>query len=288
MFAALLILAAPLLSVAQLQALDDRTATVAFRLATRNLALCPDAPRLPGFSLHDLSQYDPGYRPEAVKAYGLDDRPSVLTVAAGSGAERAGLKRGDHLVAINGVGVGRAALATRKPSFDRVAAVTARITAVLVKGAVALTIERNGKAQILSITGDRGCASEVQLIPGGRLDASADGQSVQLTTALASMAQSDDELATIIAHEMAHNILHHRARLKIEGRSAAHIRATEMEADKLSVHMLKAAGYDPMVPARFWAVFGKKTGAGLFSDGTHQRTKDRVRLLAAEANAITQ
>jgi hypothetical protein len=51
---------------------------------------------------------------------------------------------------------------------------------------------------------------------------------------------------------------------------------------------MKGAGFDPHAPARFWARFGKKTGAGIFSDGTHLRTKARVKLLEAEANRITQ
>ena len=51
---------------------------------------------------------------------------------------------------------------------------------------------------------------------------------------------------------------------------------------------LKAAGYDPMAAARFWTRFGKKTGAGIFSDGTHLRTRDRVRLLTDEAAKLAQ
>ena len=104
------------------------------------------------------------------------------------------------------------------------------------------------------------------------------------------------EMAAAIAHELAHNILRHRARLdaagvdrglgKQFGRSARLFKQTEVEADRLSVWLLAGAGYDPAAAARFWTRFGQRKGRPLFQAGTHPNWRDRVAALETEAAAV--
>ena len=57
---------------------------------------------------------------------------------------------------------------------------------------------------------EQGCASRFQVVAGRSLNARADGRYVQVTTALAAYAADDQELAAVLAHEFAHNVLRHR------------------------------------------------------------------------------
>lgn len=282
----LLALAAPQnakqVALEQLRAQDETVATVAYNLAVRGTALCPQSLSWKtGVKLHNKGQYGAVDRRDAATLFGLGDYPVVLATAPGGAAARAGLMPGDAIVQIGNIKTG--------PLPDSASyADVQRAEAVLAAERVSIVIERGGTRKPLTLWGERGCVSDVELLPSRKLNAKADGRIVQITTNVLAETQSDDELAFIVAHEMAHNILRHRERLDRIGRRTAYIRETEIEADRMGVRLMHAAGYDATAAARFWERFGKKTGAGIFSDGRHLRTKARVQLLRDEANSLTQ
>ncbi|HRJ62962.1 MAG TPA: PDZ domain-containing protein, partial [Brevundimonas sp.] len=83
--------------------LDQRVARVGYRLSAANAELCPAVRNSAGWLLHAASQYSPELRPHAEARFGLDgDLPGLLAVPEGSAAARAGLRRGDLLLGING------------------------------------------------------------------------------------------------------------------------------------------------------------------------------------------
>ncbi len=270
-------------ALSDLAALDLRVATIAYRLATRNVALCTNQTPQLGMTFHAAVQYGGSFRSAAAAMFGLGDMPGVLAVVAGSPAAGAAIAVGDSVLAVDGAAVVGARGAGQ--SYDAVARFEAAIDAASASPPVTLRLTRGGAARNVSLTGTPGCASRVQVEPGKKLNAYADGTYVKLTSSVAEYAADDGELASVIAHEMAHNILGHRALLDRQGRSRANIRSTEIAADLLSVKLVAGAGYDRRAPARFWQRFGKKTGAGIFSDGTHLRTKARVKLLEDAAIA---
>lgn len=267
----------------QLRTYDETVGAIGYKLARDGVALCPaSVVPLAGLRVHTLGQYARAVQTDAKTLFGLGDYPAILTLSRDGAAARAGLKAGDWIVSINGADL------KGGPGYAGVERFDAALEAALVKPPARIVIERAGQQQTVDLTGIAGCASRVELVPGRKLNAVADGAFVQLTTGVLQEAHDDDELAFIIAHEMAHNILGHRQRLNRIGRSAANVRAAEIEADRLGLKLMQAAGYDPMAAARFWTRFGRKTGAGIFSDGTHLRTKTRVRLLSDEAASLAQ
>lgn len=281
----------PLVSM---RALDERVATVGHRLAVAGLDLCRDQVWLPGFALHDLSQYAADDRPAVGRAFGLVFGPGVLAVAESGPAARAGLRPDDVVLRLDGAAPPTGSLPPG-PSFDRMERILAVLDDALADGAAQVEVRRAGATMTIALRAERGCATRFQLIPSRRLNALADGRYVQVTTAIGDYVADDQELAAVLAHELAHNVLRHRARLDAAGisrgllgnfgRNARLIRETEAEADRLSIYLLDRAGYDPEAAVRFWERFGRR-GLNFIGSPTHGNWRTRVAMLRAEIDNV--
>lgn len=292
---AALLLAAPPVSAARdqvadlllLQAVEARVASIGHRLAVSAGDLCDAQAPLSGIQLHDASQYDRGALGDLSRAFGGGAWPKVLAIAGDSAAARAGVQPNDSILAIDG----KVIPATRTfGRYDRVGAALALLDAGLADGRVTLAIERGGSRQNVEVAADRGCASRFQVRIGSGMQGKADGNYVEVTTGLIAFAPDDAELAAAMAHELAHNILRHRAKLDAAGirrgilqnfgRNARLTRETEVEADRLSVHLLDRAGYPMGAAVAFWERF--RGAIFTFGDNTHPGGKERVAVLRAE------
>lgn len=294
MLALLLVAAAPAAeaSLTDLLAQDVRVAAIGDRLARHGP--CDGWLSNPGIIIQDPDQYAAALRPAARAALGLKDGPTIVAVLPGSEAAAAGLAPGDELLAVDAAPVPPAAAGR---SFARVGATEALVEQGLADGdGVTLRIRRDGTEREIAVASRRGCASRFQLLPGRRLNASADGTYVQVSGALAEFAAEDDALAVIIAHELAHNILGHKARLDAAGvsrgllagfgRNRNRIRATELEADRWALYLMARAGFRYDQAPAFWARFGRRTDPGIFADGTHAGWRERVARAEAEIARI--
>lgn len=277
------------------RALEQRVAAIGYRLATADLGLCGRREWLPGFVVQDLSQYAPGQRAAAIRIYRLDRGPAVLVLAPGGPAERAGLRRDDILLALDGAPPPRGPAPAGESSspFDRL---TAAIESAFADSRADFVVQRDAARVEVTVVAVQGCASRFELVGGRGLRAWSDGRSVKVTTGLAVYAADDAELAAVLAHEFAHNILGHQARLDAAraarglfanfGRSAQLTRETEAEADRYSVYLLDRAGYDPEGAVRFWSRFGPRGLRLPGDDPTHPGWRQRVAALAAEIATI--
>lgn len=281
-------------SLLAMRALDQRVAAIGYRLAVAGRALCRGIDNLPGFAVHDLSQYGAAFRPAAIRAFGLDAGPGVLALVPGGPAERAGMRLDDVLLSLDGRPLPHGDPG-RDRTFDRMAQILDALDAAFADGNAEIEVRRGDTHLALHVESEPGCASRFQLIPSGRLNAEADGRYVQVTTAIAAYVADDAELAAILAHEFAHNILGHRVRLDAArvsrgffsnfGRNARNIRETEIEADRFSVYLLDRAGYDPDAAVRFWSRFGRR-GLNFLGSPTHPNWRNRIALFETEIAAI--
>lgn len=281
-----------------LQAKDARVAAIAFRLATANLPLCSVRAPQSGMILHDSAQYRQDFRPAAIRAFDLGEGPSILAVVPGGPAAVAGLRVGDRLISVDGVPFAPADAATRKGSYAGLEQAARMLDTALARGRVAIDAWRGDAAVHAVVVPVPGCASRVQLLPSDSYDSGADGSLITITTALMDFARDDDELAMIIGHEMAHNVLGHRAILAGAGikgglsshfgKAAARIRATEMEADRWGAFFAARAGYAADAGPRFFARFGRSHGLGVLTDPTHPTEAQRVRALTQTVMEIQQ
>ena len=277
----------------RLQRLDQRVETIGYHLARSAGALCPEQVPLTGIAVHDLSAYGGASRADARRAFGLGSEPTILAVARGSSAERSGLRVGDALVAIEGESIP----ATPKSSgtYQRLAAVEDSLERHATDGTLDLDIRRSGTPYRLHIALERGCASRFQVRPSDAIDAGADGHYVEIASAYVERADSDDGLALVLAHELAHNILHHRERLNAAGvhrgllqdfgRNARLTRATEIEADRLSLYLVDRAGFSLEEGVRFREDLWRGSW-DLLRSATHPSGAERLAILRTEMARI--
>jgi len=274
-------------SLLALQRDDQRVADTAWRIASRNTDTCAEIWASLGVSLHHESQYEPAYREAAQAAFGLDSPyPSILTVAEGSPASAAGLKPNDTLRAVNGADLadkGRGQ--TSAASYDAVSAAMVALEALPEHRVAVLSIARGGQRLEVSVTPQNVCRSRVELAPGDAINANANGLVAQISGRLVDWVESDDELALVIAHEMAHNLLDHPKRLNEKsalsgfatslGLSGGAQRQMELEADRVGIVMAAGAGYNYKIAPDFWAKLNSNSPLASFLATTHPTTRAR-------------
>lgn len=241
------------LSVRTLAAQQARLATISYRMATANADVCRRPEMMTGMILHDLTQYQPARRGDVSRAFSLQSGFGVLQLVPGSAAERAGLRIDDEIVAVGGASVeSGAAVWTGAPSYRRMQGFADLLQARLGAGSTELQIRRGGTIQHIVLAAARGCGGQLTLANSSGLNAWADGRHIVLTTGMNAFARSDDEIAFVIAHEMAHNILGHfgrrGAKMGIFGRSS---RDLELDADGFAVRFMGVAGYQPAAGISF-------------------------------------
>ncbi len=271
-----------------LVAQDLRLATVGHRLASANSPFCQRRERNPGWVLHDEKQYPA--REIARAAFSLRHPVAISSVVAGGEAERLGIKAGDGLVAINGTVLNIHTEIQHKQSAERIENIEKGVRRALeIGGPVGVTLQTADGRTTIALNPPETCKSRFWVDASSKLDAGADGEGVRITEGLMAFVGADnDELAAVVAHELAHNLLGHRERLIKAKRRKREILATEIEADQLSVWLMANAGYDPAGALRFAEHYGRKTGLGIFSDGTHLRWKNRRKLMQSEIDLMAQ
>jgi hypothetical protein len=277
---------------------DYRVATIGYRIATAAPALCPRQGPVSGLTFHHLSDYEAADRP-AMIAQGLDRGPGVLTVVEGSPADLAGLRAGDVLLAIDENPFPSPATILAGPDRRawRIASDASEtlFQNALARGPVALRVLRGGQALSLTLTPRTGCLFRIRLAYSAQQRAVAASPYILVTSSLVELTRNDDELAFLIAHEMAHVALDHGTQLKARGiprngaargfgKNGAFVRRTEDEADQLGGRLMMAAGYDlprgVMILPRMGSVI---TFFGMFQ--THADDADRIRRMRELAGA---
>lgn len=270
---------------------DGRAARIAFRIARAGRARCAVTEGATGLVLQHLTQFPLSERARLAAAFGLDRGPIVNAIVPGSPAVAAGVQVGDILLAIDDRPLPPEA--ARDLAFDaaRAHARADAIADLLTGTAPALTLRRGDAEFSTVLRPETACASRVHLARSGQRNAYADGRHVFLTTGLLARLRSDDELAFVIAHEMAHNVLRHAAILRggdgqrepgMSRPPLALVEATERAADTLAGEIMLDAGYDPVGGA---ALLERFDGLRLFDahDSAGARVAAMRRLAAARA-----
>lgn len=245
-----------------LLASQDRVYRVAAPLITKNAPLCKAASRpILGFTAKNKYSYPPELTRAAESTLKLDEGLQVMQVLDGSGAMRAGIRRGDLLQSLQDQPLPRGAQAENE---------AARLIGPLLKNAteIRVGIERQGKPLTLPVPLTQACAFAIEVGHAPHVNAYDDGRRIMVTQGMLDFLASDDELAAILAREIAHNVQRHAATMKISATmsgiidallplspdlkpfaGSAGLRAMDdkldLEADRIALYLLARASYAP-------------------------------------------
>jgi hypothetical protein len=266
-----------------LRAQDERLLRIAEPILAGNLALCDRTmPRL-GVALQSTDQYGAGQDPGFAAPVGF------AAVLPQSVAAQAGIGPGDGLLSVNGRPVVKRAELQASPLRDSAFAAIAEHT--VGEPLILDVVSRGGRREVV-LNPPAECRILAEILADGGTTARSDGRVIQISRGLAARA-SGGEIAAIFAHELAHSILRHRDRLSAAdvskglggefGRDRRLNREAEIEADRLSVHLLANAGLDPASAPAFWrSPLGKQIGGGLLRSRVYPSPEARAQQLERE------
>lgn len=244
---------------------QGRLYRVAAPLLINNVPLCPGHSRkLLGFTAKTRFSFTEQYAEAAQSALHLGDRLQVMSVLPGSGAAVAGLKKGDNLRAIEIEPLPEGPDAEKKGALIIGAELQGR-------DRVMLAVLRNEERVTLDIPLTSACAMVIELGNTDQVGSFADGQRIMITRGMLERLASDEELAYVLAREIAHNILMPAPRPEVAALieslhtitsfnpAALPVPDTaltpldmQIRADRLSVYLLARAGYALDKMLVFW------------------------------------
>ena len=279
----------------------SRLNDVAFPIQRAAAPLCGESVKdRAGFSSSNRYDYDDAWRDIAAKHFGLGERFKVIRVTRDSPAEDAGLKVGDELLSADGAIFPTGANASAKFSEIYASAVN--------DGEVVLDVLRDHRRQSVTIRPVKVCAHKVQLTQNDSVNAFADGDKVYITTGMMRFAETDQELALVVAHELAHNAMRHSAKQQqnriggaivgglvsglacayggvcsrdgfgiADAAGRAHSKEFEAEADYVGLYMMARAGMEIEGAANFWRRMAAEHPGNIASNhaATHPSTPER-------------
>jgi hypothetical protein len=286
---------------------QERVYRIAAPLIIKNAVLCRTQARpLLGFTAKNQYSYPPELAVAARQSLGLDERLQIMQILDGSGAMRAGLKRGDILQTIQDLNI---------PTGPQAEPETARMLSPILKNLSELTITviRQNQPITVNVPLTLACAFAIDVGNAQQVNAYADGRRILLTRGLLDSFTTDEDVAVVIAREIAHNVLQHAKQLQqmatlsmvidnllrfkpdqIAANSSNGIKITpekmDQEADRLALFMLTRAGYDP---ANFSRVLQKlaqnpNSSQALTYSTLHPWTEGRQSVIQATLKEIRQ
>lgn len=274
-------LAAERAAIERYQATDQKLQDIGWKLVTGNAAFCARTVPSIGLQLHDTASY--GSPDIARAALGLRGSFAVQTVAKDSPAEKAGAFARNREIALLNTLDPNEWEAKAQFDWERLVRVHDWIDEALkANRAVSFTFADGSSSTPQPVNV---CQTRFEIAAEGKI-AVADGERVVFGVEFPGFGYDKAVFAGGVAHELAHNLLGHRAWLKANGRKPRNVRRAEREADRLMPWLLANAGYDPQAAVTFMETWGPKHDGGLFRSRTHDGWDERVEHITAELPRI--
>ncbi|MEE9273495.1 MAG: M48 family metallopeptidase [Robiginitomaculum sp.] len=259
-------------ALARYENLRERLDRVSSTVLQKNATLCDKTRSDIGIITHREKSYPKQLRKSAARWLGAKKNYKVFIVREGSLAKKAGVRAGDILLSTDG-----------KP-------VSAQNKDALQNGAI--IVKRGETILNLALSPPRACAYTVRLKISGAINAYADGKNITVTTAMMDFAKTDEDLALVIGHELAHNTMGHVAKsiqnYILSGFTTRYTRPFEAEADYVGLYYTANAGYDLSTAENFWRRLGLKNPKSIVHAKTHPTTTSRSLSIKLTKDEITK
>lgn len=292
---------------------EDRLYDVAFPMMAANASFCGEkaGPAL-GVTYWNMPSVRESYRAAAASLYNLHDQLAVQHIAHDAPAYRAGIRSGDLIVSINGQKIEpgnnarkRALDILRRAGYDP----------------VDFALDRAGKTWRVSVTPIKACNYGLAYNYGdSSVNAMSDGKNIVFSRGIMRFAKTDNELALVIGHEMAHNAMGHvdkqmqnalmggvggllidtlllsagvnsGSEFSRAGQSigvSAHSIAFEQEADYVGMYFMERAGISSAHVADFWRRWAAEDPQLINNRSTHPTSPERFIAINRAREEIVQ
>lgn len=291
-----------------------RLQAVSSRIVTSGTELCGDkvAPYY-GLTVWNRDDFGKAWQEVLQSRFGIAEAPSISTIAPGSQAEQAGAREGDVIVSVNGW------LAPK--GKDAVAVLTDKLSAEGKFGTpVELVVQRGAEEVKLSLQPGHACDFRVRLSPDDVKNAYADGKNIVVYKGMMDFARSDEEIALVVSHELAHNAMKHIdaqktnatiggvlgllvdvaaalggvntngdfMRLGSNMGAGAYSVDFEKEADYVGLYFMALAGYNIDGAAGFWRRMATIDSRAITMKSSHPTTPERFLAIETTVDEIKQ
>lgn len=278
---------------------QDRLFDLAFPLQAKNAEFCGKTAPMSGMTAWNLHSVPKQYQGAAQSLFGLDDNLNIHLVAKKSPAEKAGLRRGDIILSINGqdIPAGKDAAKMAERAFESAGLKQSEIVVI-----------HDNKPVSRVVIPVEACDYPVILnYNDNEINAYADGERIVVSKGIVRFSESDNEIAMVIAHELAHSALMHVNKMQqnvtlgafggyaLDGLFAGLGVGTggqfsalgqdiamqqysipfEQEADYVGMYFMARAGYPTNGIADFWRRMGAEGSASLTVRRTHPTSPER-------------
>lgn len=267
-----------------------RLETIGYRLSRANAALCSQPDMLTGLILHHIGGYNRTDRAEVSARFDLTYDFGMLHVEPGRFSAKGGLVDGDEIVSLYGTNLAAFGqdMIGKQGSYERTDRFLSALASALRSGPTILGIRRGHEQISLPLHLEPSCGGRFAVKRDSALDAWSYGRYVAVTDRMIDFVSDYAELAFVVAHEMAHNILHHADQTKRISRifaqfgfGARELKAAEIEADGLAVELMARAGYDVSAPER--SLQRLATGRSMDLSVTHPKISCRIAIVKTAA-----
>lgn len=282
------------LAVSEMVDEQKRISRVYWPLATKAHSLCGDLVG-PDVGLYSMTKPKGATGMVLERKYGIGERRTVLFVLEGSPADAAGIKPRDAIKSINGV---------QTSDSDGLIALYEKVRP---EDPLTYEIERSGETLSIVVKPERACRFPITLGPQQTINAFADGKQIVITRGMVNFTRNDDELALVISHEMAHNIMKHiEARKQNVGlgvladialillsrgqvnpnisqvAGGAYSQEFEAEADYVGLYVMAQAGMQIADAPKFWRRMAVAHPANIKTNHSASHPSTAYRMVALE------
>jgi membrane-associated protease RseP (regulator of RpoE activity) len=239
----------------------------------------------------------------AITTLGVGEPLQVIQATPTSPVALAGLESGDILIAINGKNIptGKDAAKNFSDLLDE---------ELSIGQPVRISVVRNGQQHHFEMSPVAICHYPAILVQGDAVNAYADGNQVVITKGMLRFVESDNELAMVIAHELAHNAMKHQ-KAKMQnyvlgslldilaaaygintqgtfGNSAAQAYSQEFEAeaDYVGLYIMALASLEIENSANFWRRMAALHPASIGRNHASSHPATAERFVAIEQTVI--
>ncbi|MBA44817.1 MAG: hypothetical protein CMF62_12575 [Magnetococcales bacterium] len=295
----------------ELREVDAHVQEVGFRVLEAAVPMCEEQTGYSwGVTFWNEYDFTPEWRPAAQAELGVDKTVKVKLVIPGSAAAKAGLKAGDQIIKINDRQVGQGSKAVTEADEYAEGLKRASPTAP-----VSIVYGRGDTVKTATLNPIKTCNYPVIMQNSFEINAYADGDNIIITRGIVEFTRNDEELAMIIGHELAHNVLRHiekkqsqmtagmlggllldvligsggeMSNMGAQVGASAYSPEYESEADYMGLYATALAGYDIAKAPYLWRRMGSRNTGSITMTSTHPPTAGRFVALEKTVEEISK